>query len=65
MAKAEVLLTSTAVAHILDVSPDEVLDLARKGRLKGEKGRRFWRFRMADVTDFRKNTGLRKKEGSA
>ena len=43
------LLRSKDVAHILDISPDEVIELARKGELKGEKRGRFWWFSEADV----------------
>jgi hypothetical protein len=41
MAKKEGLLRSKDVAHILDCSTDDVIDLARKGKLLGVKVGRF------------------------
>ena len=49
----EKLLRSTEVAHLLDISPDEVLDLAKQGRIKAIKQGRFWKFRYADVIAYR------------
>lgn len=49
----EKLLRSTEVAHLLDISPDEVLDLAKQGRIKAVKEGRFWKFRYADVIAYR------------
>ena len=43
------LLSSKDVAHILDCSPDEVVELAKAGKLKAEKRGRYWQFRRADV----------------
>ena len=43
------LLRSKDVAHILDCSPDEVVELAKAGKLKAEKQGRLGRFRRADV----------------
>lgn len=37
------LLRSKDVASILDCSPDDAIDLARKGELKAFKDGRFWR----------------------
>ncbi len=51
--KEETFLRSKDVAHILDLSPDDVLELAGKGKLKGEKQGRFWRFRLADVMAYK------------
>ena len=50
----EPLLKSTDVAHILDCSPDDVIELARKKKLKGTKEGRFWRFRLQDVLEYKK-----------
>jgi hypothetical protein len=47
------------VAHILDESPDNVLEQARRGYLKGKRVGRFWRFRASDVLAFKKEKGLR------
>jgi len=48
------LLRSKDVAHILDCSPDDVIELARRGKLKGTKTGRFWRFRLEDVLAYKK-----------
>ena len=56
MTKKENLLRSKDVAHILDCSPDDVIDLARRGKLRAAKLGRFWRFRYADVMTFRKRS---------
>ena len=56
-------LRSTDVAHILDCSPDDVVALARKGKLKASRQGRFWRFKQADVVAFKKRMEkLRSKE---
>lgn len=55
--KSEVLL-SRDVAYLLDCSPDEVVDLAKKGRLPGVKQGKFWRFRRSDVMVYKR---LKKK----
>lgn len=60
MAKNETLLRSKDVAHILDCSPDDVIDLARRGKLRASKQGRFWRFRHADVMTYK-----RKADGPA
>ena len=59
MASSKDLLRSKDVAHILDCSPDDVIELARKKKLKGTKTGRFWRFRPEDVMAYKKR---RKKE---
>jgi excisionase family DNA binding protein len=48
------LLRAKDVAHILDCSPDDVVELARKGRLKATKAGRFWRFRNRDVLAYKR-----------
>jgi excisionase family DNA binding protein len=48
------LLRSKDAAHILDCSPDDVVDLARKGKVRGVKEGRFWRFRIADINAYKK-----------
>ena len=45
-------LTSTDVAHMLDLSPDEVCDMARRGRLRARKEGRQWRYLKRDVNRF-------------
>ena len=42
-------LRSRDVSHILDLSPDEVAELAQSGRLKAKKFGRIWRYSLADV----------------
>jgi excisionase family DNA binding protein len=51
--KAEVLF-SKDVAHILDCSPDQVVDLARSGRLPAVKKGKFWRFYRSDVIVYKR-----------
>jgi len=50
-------LRSKDVAHILDISPDDVIDIARRGHLKGRKDGRFWRFTLKDVRQYQKQFG--------
>ncbi len=52
--KTETLLRSKDVAHILDCSPDDVIELARRGRLRATKQGRFWRFSQKDVLTFKR-----------
>jgi hypothetical protein len=52
--KKETLLRSKDVAHILDMSPFEVITLAQRGKLRGEKQGRIWRFQEADVRAYKK-----------
>ena len=54
MAKKENLLRSKDVAHILDCSPDDVIELARRGKLGASKQGRFWRFKPNDVVAYKK-----------
>lgn len=51
--KSEVLL-SKDVAYLLDCSPDEVVDLARRGRLPAVKQGKFWRFYRSDVMVYKR-----------
>ena len=46
-------LRSKDVAHILDMSPDDVIELARRGKLKASKQGRFWRFSTVDVVTYK------------
>lgn len=46
------VLRSGEAARLLNLSPDSVNALARKGLLKGRKEGRQWRFRRKDVEDF-------------
>ncbi|MFC1888513.1 helix-turn-helix domain-containing protein [Thermodesulfobacteriota bacterium] len=42
--RAKPLMSTREVAMVLDMSPDEVALLARKGVIKGKKVGRGWRF---------------------
>ena len=43
------ILRTRDLAVLLDMSPDAVNDLARKGVLKGYKSGNQWRFRRKDI----------------
>ena len=42
-------MTTIDVARVLDMSPDDVAMLARKGILHGKKVGKRWKFRRKDV----------------
>lgn len=46
------VLKTRDLAVLLDMSPDAVNDLARKGLLKGYKSGNQWRFRRKDVEKY-------------
>jgi excisionase family DNA binding protein len=46
------ILKTRDLAILLDMSPDAVNDMARKGILKGYKSGNQWRFRRKDVEKF-------------
>ena len=50
----DVLLNSSQVAEILDLSPDTVNEFARKSVLPGFKKGRQWRFRKRDVASYKR-----------
>lgn len=54
MARNGYILRSKDVAHILDCSPDDVIELAQKKRLKAAKEGRFWRYHPRDVQAYKK-----------
>jgi len=55
-------LSCIDVAHILDMTPDDIATLARKGVLRGEKKGRQWRFTRREVTYLAKKTkGLKER----
>ena len=54
MKPKEKLLGSRNVAWILDLFPDDVIELARSKKLKASKQGRFWRFRETDVVAYKK-----------
>ena len=47
-------LRSKDVAHLLDVSPDEVVQLAQSRKIKATKVGRLWRYRLADIKAYMK-----------
>ena len=46
------ILKTRDIAILLDLSPDAVNDMARKGGLKGYKSGNQWRFRRKDIERF-------------
>lgn len=52
--KDDILLNSSEVAEILDLSPDTVNEFARKSILPGFKRGRQWRFRKRDVASYKR-----------
>ena len=48
------LLRSKDAAHMLDCSPDNIVVLANKGKLRGVKEGSRWKFRFKDVMAFKK-----------
>lgn len=46
------ILKTRDIAVILDLSPDTVNDMARKGLIKGYKSGNQWRFRKKDIEKF-------------
>ncbi|MEW6441836.1 MAG: helix-turn-helix domain-containing protein [bacterium] len=54
MKAKEKYLKSKEVARVLDCSPDDVIEMARRGTLRAFKDGRFWRFREADVMTYKK-----------
>jgi len=64
MVPQEKLLTPRDVANMLGCSPDQVIQLARKGKIRVAEPGSFWRFHPTDVIAFREQsalTGLREK----
>lgn len=51
------VIKSKEVAHILDCSPDDAIQLARKGKLRARKEGKYWLYSYADVMRYRKRTG--------
>ena len=47
-------LKSKEVAHILDMSPDDVVFLARKGKLRATKVGKYWQYRYRDVSAYKR-----------
>jgi excisionase family DNA binding protein len=47
-------LRSKDVAHILDCSPDDVIELVHRGKLTAMKVGRIWKYRMVDVLAYQR-----------
>jgi hypothetical protein len=58
--EGEKLLTTRDVAIILDCMPDEVIMLARAGKIRATKQGKYWKFLSKDITAYKKRVG---KEG--
>ena len=54
MSATKPLLRSKDVAHILDMSPDDVISLVRKGKLRATKVGKQWQYRYRDVTAYKR-----------
>jgi len=52
--KDDLLLNSREVAYLLDMSPDNVNELARRNVIPAFKKGRQWRFRKRDVTLYKR-----------
>lgn len=57
MTKDEKLLRSKDVAKILDMVPDEVIRLARTGKIRATKQGKYWNFLRRDVRNYIKRKG--------
>ena len=55
--KDEDLLSSKDVAEILDCTPDEVITLARTGKIRATKQGKYWKFLRRDVTNYMQQEG--------
>ena len=53
MIKSAIYLSSKDAAHILNCSPDDVIDLAQQRKLRATKEGRFWKFRNTDVVAYK------------
>jgi len=49
------VLKSREVAHILDCSPDDVIVLAQKGKIRATKQGRFWKYDKSDVMAYKRS----------
>jgi len=55
--KRDKFFRSKDVAHILNCSPDDVIVLAKKGKLRAVKQGRFWKYLQDDVMAYKKEAG--------
>ena len=61
MKKDEKLLTSKDVAELLGCIPDEVIALARTGKIKAIKQGKYWKFWSEDVMAFKRQMGKKRR----
>jgi excisionase family DNA binding protein len=48
------LLTSKNAAHLLDLSPDKVSELAQRKKLRAKKVGRLWKYNVKDVMAYKR-----------
>ena len=53
MGEKKTFLMTESVARLLGISTDDVIDLAKRGRLKGVKLSHPWIFRLSDVESYK------------
>ncbi len=53
MGKDEKLLTTRDAAILLDCMPDEVIVLARTGKIRATKEGKFWKFLRKDISAYK------------
>jgi len=56
------LLSAKEAAILMDVSPDDVTELARRGEIPGQRKGRFWKFIWRDVVLARNRINRRKEK---
>ena len=61
MATGGYLLRSKDVARILDLSPDDVVELVHQGQLKAKRVGRLWRYRLTDVMAYKREREQERK----
>ena len=49
----ESFLRSKDVAQVLDMCPDDVIILVKKGKLKAVKQGRYWKYSLSEVLKFK------------
>jgi excisionase family DNA binding protein len=54
MATGGYLLRSKDAARILDLSPDDVVELVHQGQLRAKRVGRIWRYRLTDVMAYKR-----------
>jgi hypothetical protein len=62
LTKEQKVMKSRDVAYLLDCSPDDVILLAQKGKLKAHKNGKYWRYRLDDVLEFKRERAAEQKK---